>query len=79
MTEAGYLLCQRSLKDIEGALRKSLIPLDEDGLTDAFLDTLYENIQRLKAGDFAVDPLVAAYNDYQSVCRTEAVSREDLE
>jgi ATP-dependent helicase/DNAse subunit B len=40
---------------------------------------LAENIRRLKAGDFAVDPLIESYNDYQSVCRVEAVAREELD
>ena len=79
MTEAGYLFYQRDFKEIGKTLKKSLIPMDEPGLIDGFLNTLSENIRRLKAGDFAVDPLVSAYNDYQSVCRTEAVQREELD
>jgi len=78
-TEAGYLFYQRDFKDVGRTLKKSLLPMDEPGLLDGFLDTLFKNIRRLKAGDFAVDPLVAAYNDYQSVCRTEAVERDDLD
>ena len=79
MSEAGYLLYQRDFKKVGKTLKKSLIPMDEPGMINGFLDTLQENIRRLKDGDFAVDPLVEAYNDYQSVCRTEAVAREDLE
>jgi RecB family exonuclease len=79
MTEAGYLFYQRDFKDIGKTLKKSLVPMDEEGMVSGFLATLFENIQRLKDGDFAVDPLVAAYNDYQSVCRTEAVAREELD
>ncbi len=79
MTEAGYLFYQRDFKQIARTLKKCLIPMDEPGMVEDFLETLSENIRRLKAGDFAVDPLVAAYNDYQSVCRTEAVAREELE
>jgi hypothetical protein len=79
MTRAGYLFYQRDLKEIGKTLKKSLVALDEPGLADGFLKTLFENIRQLKAGDFAVDPLVEAYNDYQSVCRAEAVRREDLD
>ncbi len=79
MTEAGYLFYQRDFKQIGKTLKKCLIPLDTPDLVEGFLDTLFENIRRLKVGDFAVDPLVATYNDYQSVCRTEAVAREELE
>jgi len=79
MTEAGYLFYQRQLKDVGKTLKKSLVPMDEPELIEGFLATLFENLRRLKAGDFAVDPMVAAYNDFQSVCRTEAVSKEDME
>ncbi len=79
MVEAGYLFYQRDFKQISRTLKKCLIPMDEPGMVEGFLETLAENIRRLKAGDFAVDPLVATYNDYQSVCRTEAVEREELE
>ncbi|MCK5675559.1 MAG: PD-(D/E)XK nuclease family protein, partial [Verrucomicrobia bacterium] len=77
-TEAGYLFYQRDFKEIGKTLKKSLVPMDEPGMVGGFLGTLRGNIQRLKAGDFAVDPLVETYNDYQSVCRTEAVEREAL-
>ncbi len=79
MTEAGYLLYDREVKKIGRALAKSLIPLDEPELIDGFLETLFMNVQRLKDGDFAVDPLIAGYTDYTSICRTEAVDRKDLE
>jgi len=79
MTEAGYLFYQRDFTAIGKTLKKSLIPLDEPDLIEAFLETLSRNISRLKAGDFAVDPLIATYTDYQSVCRTEAIQREDLD
>lgn len=79
MTEAGYLFYQREMKKISSELKKCLIPMNEDGLIDGFLATLFESIRRLKDGDFAVDPLVETYNDYQSVCRTEAVALEELD
>jgi hypothetical protein len=77
-TEAGYLFYERDLSKMAGALKKSLIPMDEEGLLNGFLHTLIKNVQRLKDGDFAVDPLVASYNDYESVCRTTAVDRGEL-
>ena len=79
MTETGYLFYERDCSKIEKSLKKSLIPLDEPGLVEGFLETLFSNIQRLKFADFAVDPLIATYTDYTSVCRTEAVDRNDLE
>lgn len=79
MTEAGYLFYERDFPKIGKALKKSLLAMDTPDLVEGFRETLAENIRRLKDGDFAVDPLVATYNDYQSVCRTEAVQREELE
>ncbi|NNJ69732.1 MAG: PD-(D/E)XK nuclease family protein [Kiritimatiellales bacterium] len=79
MTEAAYCFYDREFSKIGSALEKSTVSMDEPDLLEAFLATLYQNIRRLKAGDFAVDPLIETYNDYSSVCRTEAVAREDLE
>jgi ATP-dependent helicase/DNAse subunit B len=79
MTEAGYLFYQREMKAIGSDLKKSLLPMNEEGLLDEFLATLNDNIRRLKNGDFAVDPLLEAYTDYQSACRTEAVTLDALE
>ncbi|VGO19859.1 PD-(D/E)XK nuclease family protein [Pontiella sulfatireligans] len=79
MTEAGYLFYERDYSKVGKIAEKSLISLDEDGLVDAFLATLLSNIQRLEAGDFAVDPLIASYSDWQSICRTEAVDRDELD
>lgn len=61
------------------SLKKSLVPMDEGNLTGGFTATLFSNLQKLKDGDFAVDPLIETYTDYMSVCRTEAVDRGDVE
>ena len=75
-TEAGYLFYERKLSDVASKLKKSLIPMGEEGLLDDFVKTLQENVARLKFGDFAVDPLIASYSDYESVCRVSAVNPE---
>jgi len=77
-TEAGYLFYERDASKIGGAIKKSLVPMDEPGLLDDFLETLCQNIRRLKDADFSVDPLIASYNDYEAICRTTAVNREEL-
>ena len=79
MTETGYLFYERDFPKIGKSLAKSLISMDEPGLMEGFLETLFANLQRMKDGNFAVDPLIAAYTDHQSICRTEAVDRNDLE
>jgi len=78
-TEAGYLFYERDPSRIAGTLKKSLVPMSEPELLSGFLDTLFKNIHLLKEGDFSVDPLIASYNDYESICRTTSVDREDLD
>ncbi|MBN2684854.1 MAG: exodeoxyribonuclease V subunit gamma [Pontiellaceae bacterium] len=79
MTEAGYLFYERRLSDVAAKSKKSLIELNEPGLLEGFVETLVENIRRLKECDFAVDPLIASYTDYASICRTIAVTVDELE
>ncbi len=77
MTEAGYLFYERDYSNVARAAGKSLIPMDEPDLIPIFLKTLFGNIQKLKAGDFAVDPLIESYTDYQSICRVVATPISD--
>ncbi|NLX26787.1 MAG: hypothetical protein GXY61_12670, partial [Lentisphaerae bacterium] len=79
MTEAGYLFYERRLSDVSTKSRKSLIALDEPDLLEGFVGTLIENIRRLKECDFAVDPLIASYTDYVSICRTTPVTLDELD
>ena len=78
-TESGYLIYERDYSKIGKQLQKSLIPMDEKGMLEGFFQTLEANMARLKNGDFSVDPLIATYTDYTSICRTEAVDRGDVE
>ncbi|MDF7824939.1 PD-(D/E)XK nuclease family protein [Pontiellaceae bacterium B12227] len=78
MTETGYLFYERELSKIGRSVKKSLIPMNQAGMVEGFLETLTRNIQCLENGDFAVDPLLESFNDYQSICRTEAVAADDL-
>lgn len=78
-TETGYLFYERDFSKIGKALSKSLVSMDEPNLTTGFVETLFANLQKLKNGDFAVDPLIETYTDYMSVCRAPAISIEDLQ
>ena len=78
MTETGYLFYEREYSKIGRSLAKSLISMDQEGMVAGFRATLARNIQCLENGDFAVDPLLESFNDYQSICRTDAVSVDDL-
>ncbi|MEI6892049.1 MAG: PD-(D/E)XK nuclease family protein [Pontiella sp.] len=78
MTETGYLFYERDFSKMGRTIKKSLIPMNQAGMMEGFLATLAKNIQYLEQGDFAVDPLLESFNDYQSICRTEVVAAEDL-
>jgi len=79
MTEAGYIFRERDFKEFGRKQGRSLIPLDEEGMLKAFEETLKENLRRLRDTDFAVDPLIESYNDWQSIFRVQAIKREDLD
>jgi len=78
LTEAGYLFFQREYSLLVRSLKKSLIALDEPNLIVPFLETLSKNIEALRRGDFSVDPLIASYNDYVSICRTLPTDLNEL-
>jgi len=79
MTEAGYVFRERDYEEFKKKLGRSCIPLNKEGMLEGFKETLAENLRRLREGDFAVDPLVKSYTDWQSVCRVLSVAREDME
>ncbi|MDF7807560.1 PD-(D/E)XK nuclease family protein [Pontiellaceae bacterium B12219] len=79
MTEAGYLIYERDFPALGKSVPKSRISMDREGLVPGFLETLFRNVACLKNGDFAVDPLIAGYTDYVSLCRTEAIDRSEVE
>jgi ATP-dependent helicase/DNAse subunit B len=77
-TEMGYLFYDADYAEVAKKQKKSLINLGEMEGLEQFWDTLQENLEELKAANFPVDPLISSYNDYQSVCRVEAIDAEDL-
>jgi hypothetical protein len=79
MTETGYLIYERDLPTLGKSVPKSRLPMDREGLIEGFLETLFRNVDYLKNGNFAVDPLIAGYTDYVSLCRTEAIDRSEVE
>lgn len=76
MTEAGYLFYERAFKKVASQAKKSLIPMNEEGLVEGFLATLCNHITCLRNGDFAVDPMLEGFGDYESICRVAARDRE---
>lgn len=78
-TEAGYLMYERDSSKMGRAIKKSLVPMDEPGLLNDFSETVFKNIVLLKEGDFSIDPLIASYNNHESICRAVAIERGDLD
>ena len=76
-SEAGYLIYERDRSKISGALKKSLVSMAEPELLEAFLNILMKNLRLLKTCDFSVDPLIASYGDYESICRVALTERDE--
>lgn len=82
LTEVGYHVYQRDPAAAGKGLKKSLVAMNalmEDGqpLSEAFLAELFSNWRQIKEGNFAVDPLIQRYSDYQSICRVVAIKEDE--
>ena len=76
---AVYHLQERDLEKMSkhfGNDKKRLFMTPE--LTDAFLETLFSNVWKLRNGDLATEPLIEGYDDYSHICRTTAIDPKDL-
>ena len=77
--QAVYHLQECDLKKMTrhfGSDKKRLTLTPE--LIDAFVGTLFSNVQKLRAGDLATEPLIAGYDDYSHICRTQAIDSKEL-
>jgi len=77
--QAVYHLQERDLKKMTrhfNSDKKRLIMMPE--LANAFLETLFSNVWKLRNGDLATEPLIAGYEDYSHICRTTAIDPKDL-
>jgi len=79
-TEAVYHLQERSLKAMQSQFynKNKKISMTPER-TEAFLETLFLNVRKLRAGDLAAEPLLAGgFNDWSSVCRTATLDPKEL-
>lgn len=76
-TAAVYHIQERDLKKMAAHFAGKRLSMTPE-LADRFLETLFENIRLLRAGDLAAEPLIAHYDDYSHICRTVAIPPEDL-
>lgn len=75
-TQAVYHLQERDLKKMTSHFSKKRLTMTPE-LTDTFLGTLFSNIRKLRTGDLATEPLIAHYEDYSHICRTEAIDPQE--
>jgi RecB family exonuclease len=75
--QAVYHLQERELKKMANHFEKKRLAMTPE-LTEAFLETLFSNVRKLRAGDLATEPLIAGYEDYSHICRTEAIDPKEL-
>ena len=77
--QAVYHLQERDLKKMRAHFisNKKRLTLTPE-LTDAFLETLFSNVRKLRAGDLATEPLIAGYDDYSHICRTPEIDPKEL-
>lgn len=76
-TQAVYHLQERDLKKMTNHFEKKRLTMNPE-LTEAFFETLFSNVRKLRAGDLATEPLIAGYEDYSHICRTAAIDPKEL-
>jgi RecB family exonuclease len=76
-TQAVYHLQERDLKKMTNHFEKKRLTMTPE-LTEAFLETLFSNVRKLRAGDLATEPLIAGYDDYSHICRTVAIDPKEI-
>jgi len=72
-----YHLQERNLQKMTGHFEKKRLTMTPE-LTGSFLETLFSNVRKLRAGDLAAESLIAHYEDYSHICRTAAIDPEEL-
>jgi len=75
--QAVYHLQERELKKMTNHFSKRRLTMSPE-LTDAFLETLFSNVWKLLNGDLATEPLIAGFEDYSHICRTQEIDPKDL-
>jgi ATP-dependent helicase/DNAse subunit B len=76
-TQAVYHLQERDLKKMANHFEKKRLTMSAE-VTEAFLETLFSNVRKLRTGDLATEPLIAGYDDYSHICRTTAIDPKEF-
>jgi RecB family exonuclease len=75
--QAVYHLQERDLKKMTNHFEKKRLTMNPE-LTEKFLETLFSNVRKLRAGDLSTEPLIAGYEDYSHICRTRGIDPKEL-
>jgi len=76
-TLAVYHLQERNLGKMQKHFNSRRLSMNPS-LTETFLEQLFSNVRKLRAGDLATEPLIAGYDDYSHICRTTAIDPKDF-
>lgn len=75
--QALYHIQERDLKKMTSHFSRKRLSMTPE-LTEIFLDTLFSNVRKLRNGNLATEPLIAGFEDYSHICRTDAVDPKEL-
>ncbi|MDH3345905.1 MAG: PD-(D/E)XK nuclease family protein, partial [Kiritimatiellaceae bacterium] len=76
-TQAVYHLQAREPKTMTNHFKGKRLTMTPE-LTDSFLETLFSNVWKFANGDLSVEPLIAGYEDYAHICRTQSIDLCEL-
>jgi len=76
-TLAVYHLQERNLEKMRKHFASRRLSMNPE-LTETFLEQLFSNVRKLRAGNLATEPLIAGYDDYSHICRTTAIDPKEL-
>jgi RecB family exonuclease len=68
-TWAGYIITERDPKAFTGMRKKALLPLSWPEMVEQFVASLCDQLDRVRDGDFSVDPYHAGFENYAAVLR----------
>ena len=72
-TWAGYIIAERDPKAFPRIRKKALLPLSWPEMAETFVSSLCAQLERVRAGDFSVDPYHGGFENYAAVLRNEPI------
>ena len=72
-TWAGYIITERDPKAFPGKRKKALLPMSWPEMAEQFVASLCAQLDRVREGDFSVDPYHAGFENYAAVLRNNPI------